>query len=288
MKRIVVTVLAAVFCAATAHAQAHSLNVGDAVINYEITGQGEPLVLIHGWAQDLLIWNGQVPEFSHHYRVIRYDRRGFGKSTGSADYTADPQDLRTLLDSIGIQSAMLLGLSAGARAAVNFTVAFPDRVKALVIYGLSPIPGFAPVPAGPSPIAYFSNIAQKYGLDSAGKALRAHQLAWMPPNRPELQDELKRQWAAYSGRDLLNPEPESGRVPHATLDQVSRIDVPTLVISGDHDLPLFIALGDTLVRRIPGAKRVMIKDGGHGAHFAQPAQFNAAVLQFLATARRPD
>ncbi len=285
--RVTFTVLVGVLFSVPASGQSRTVNVGDAVIYYEITGQGEPLVLIHGWAQDLLIWDDQVPEFSRHYRVIRYDRRGYGKSTGDADYTADPEDLRILLDSLGIRSAMLLGLSTGARAAVNFAVAFPDRVKALVIYGLAPIPGFTPVPEGPSPVAVFRDIAQKHGLDSAGKALRAHPLAWMPPDRPELQKLLEGQWARYSGRDLLNPIPESGRVPHARLDQVATIRVPTLVVSGDHDLPLFIAVGDTLVRRIPGARRAFIKDGGHGAHFAQPAAFNAAVLTFLGEANRP-
>jgi pimeloyl-ACP methyl ester carboxylesterase len=171
MKRVVVTVLSALCLASTVRGQNRTVNVGDAVINYEVTGQGEPLVLIHGWSQDLLIWDGQVAEFSRHYRVIRYDRRGNGKSTGNSDYSADPQDLRILLDSLGIRSASLLGLSSGARTVVNFAVAFSDRVKALVIYGLAPIPGFTPMPEGPTPVAVFREIAQKYGLDSAGKAL---------------------------------------------------------------------------------------------------------------------
>jgi 3-oxoadipate enol-lactonase len=57
--------------------------------------------------------------------------------------------------------------------------------------------------------------------------------------------------------------------------------LPTLVVSGDHDLPLFLAVGDTLVRRIPGAQRLIITNAGHDAHFARPTQFNAAILQFL-------
>jgi len=283
---MVVTVLAALSFAATGNAQSRTVNVGDAVINYEITGQGEALVLIHGWAQDLTIWDQQSQEFGRHYRVIRYDRRGFGKSTGYADATADPEDLRVLLDSLHVQSAILLGLSAGARAAVNFAVTFPNRVKALVVYGMPVIAGFTPAPEGPPPVMVFRDIAQKHGLDSAGKALRAHPLSWMPPNRPGLQELLKDQWARYSGKDLLDPRPESGRVPNAPLDEVALISVPTLVISGDHDLPLFIQMGDTLVRRIKGARRVMVTNAGHGAHFAQPAQFNAAVLQFLAESRR--
>ena len=216
----------------TQQGQSRSLNVGDALINYEVTGTGPPLILIHGWAQDLSIWDDQVREFSKGYRVIRYDRRGYGKSTGYADATADPMDLRILLDSLGIASAHVLGLSAGSRTAINFTVAFPDRVKALVVYGLAPIPGFTPMPPGPTPVMVFRAIAQRHGLDSAGKALAAHPLSWTPADRPEVKDILRRQWTRYSGRDLLDPRPESGRVPHAHLDQVAAIRVPTLVVSG--------------------------------------------------------
>ena len=271
------------------HAQLRTVNVGDALINYEIAGEGTPLVLIHGWAQDLSIWDDQVREFARLQRVIRYDRRGYGKSTGFADASADAMDLRILLDSLGIQSAQLLGLSAGSRAAINFAVAFPDRVKALVIYGQALLPGFTPAPDGPTPVMMLRAVAQKHGLDSAGKVLMAHPLSWTPHGRPEIQNRLKTLWARYSGQDLLDPKPESGRVPHATLDQVAGIRIPTLVISGDHDLPLFLQVADTLVRRIAGAQRVVIPDAGHGAHFAQPAKFNAAVLRFLGEAeRRPN
>ena len=286
MRRLVIMTLGIV-SSATMQAQSRSVSIGDAVILYEVAGEGVPLVLIHGWAQDMSIWDGQVREFARHYRVIRYDRRGYGGSTGDSDQTADPDDLRILLDSLGVRAAHILGLSAGARAALNFTVAFPERVKARVLYGQAPIPGFAPMPEGPTPVMLFREIAQKRGLDSAGKALLAHQLSWTPSDRPELKEHLRKQWARYSGRDLLHPRPESGRIPPARLDQVGAIRVPTLIVSGDHELPLFLQVADTLVRRIPGARRVVITNGGHGAHLAQPAQFNAAVLSFLAEVDKP-
>jgi len=185
MRRLVIMTLSVV-ASATTQAQSRSVSVGDAVIHYEITGEGAPLVLIHGWSQDLTIWDGQVRDFARNYRVIRYDRRGYGKSTGDSDQTADPDDLRILLDSLGVRAAYILGLSAGSRAALNFAVAFPDRVKGLVLYGQAPIPGFAPMPEGPTPVMIFRDIAQKHGLDSAGKFVRAHPLSWMPPGRPEL------------------------------------------------------------------------------------------------------
>jgi len=280
MRPAVFSLLAAL-AATPGLAQSRTLNVGDAVINYEIAGEGTPLLLIHGWAQDLTIWDQQVPEFARRYRVIRYDRRGYGKSTGKADATADPDDLRILLDSLGITSAHVLGLSAGSRAALNFAVAFPERVKALVVYGQALLPGFTPAPTGPTPVMILRDIALKHGLDSAGRALMAHQLSWVPPDRANVRETVKNLWTRYSGDDLLDPKPESGRVPHARLDQIASLRVPTLVISGDHDLPLFLQVADTLVRRIPGAQRVVIPNAGHGAHFARPVEFNASVLRFL-------
>jgi pimeloyl-ACP methyl ester carboxylesterase len=263
-----------------------AVNVGDASIRYEISGRGTPLVLIHGWAQDLSIWDDQVREFAPQYRVLRYTRRGHGASTGYADPTADPDDLRILLDSLGVESAHVLGLSAGSATALAFAVAFPDRVRALVLYGQVPPEGFVPTSALPPPVVVFSEIARRHGVDSVRKALLTHPLAWMPPEKPELQELLRTMMSSYEGRDLLDPRPPSGRVPPARMDQLGQIRVPTLLISGDHELPFLQQVSDTLARRIPGARKIVISNAGHGAHFAQPEQFNAAVLRFLVDAER--
>ena len=264
-------------------AQLGRVHVGDATINYELTGQGTTVVLIHGWAQDLTIWDDQVAAFAPHYRVLRYDRRGYGQSTGHFDPTADPDDLRIVMDSLGIRSAVVLGLSGGSRTALNFAVAFPERVHALVLYGQGPPEGFQPMPPGQRPEeigATFGEIARKYGLDSLRQFVRAR-LSWEPPNRPDYRKRLDRMWSRYDGRDLLDPRPPSGRIPAARMDQLERIRVPTLVIVGDHERPLFRMVADTLTRRIANARQVVIAEGGHGAHFAQPERFNDAVLAFL-------
>lgn len=266
--------------------QSGRMNVGDAVIDYEIAGQGTPLVLIHGWAQDLTIWDDQVREFAPSYRVVRYTRRGYGRSTGHADRNADPDDLRILLDSLGIPSAAVLGLSAGSETALSFAVAFPERVSVLVLYGQPPPAGYAPMPPGPGPVAAFAEIARRHGLDSLRKAIIVHPLAWMPPEKPELRELMRQALASYDGRDLLDPRPPSGRVPPARMDQLGQIRVPTLLIHGDHEMPLLQQVADTIAARIRRARKVVISNAGHGAHFAQPEQFNSAVRQFLADAEQ--
>jgi pimeloyl-ACP methyl ester carboxylesterase len=266
-------------------AQTASVNVGDASINYELSGKGPVVVLIHGWAQDLTIWDDQVAALSPKYRVLRYDRRSYGSSTGHADPTAEPDDLRILLDSLKVPSVIVVGLSAGARTALNFAVAFPGRVRALVLYGSGPPAGFQPMAEerGPNPRI---DIARNYGLDSLRKWVEGTGFHWEPPNNPGYRRRVDRMWSRYDGRDLLDRRPPSGRVRVAGMDDLAKIRVPTLILVGDHERSLLRLVADTLTERIPNARQIVIPDAGHGIHFAQPERFNTALLEFLESVSR--
>jgi pimeloyl-ACP methyl ester carboxylesterase len=286
MKRLT---MIAMLLAGIVHAQAPvaqqtqtgRINVGDATLSYAATGQGQPIVFIHGWSQHRGIWDEQVAAFASRYRVLHYDVRGFAGSTGHADASANPEDLRLLLDALGIRTAHIVGLSMGADVALRFAVHFPERVSAVVLYGAPPTPD------APQPVELFElfgslpDLAKRQGLDTVGKLIMSSPLAWMPPERPELKEAMLREWAKYDGRDLLDPRPPSGRTAEISLAQVSRLRMPTLIVHGDHELPSFKAFADTLVRRIPNARKVVIANGGHGAHFAQPERFNRALLEFF-------
>jgi 3-oxoadipate enol-lactonase len=263
-------------------AQPRMLNVGDATLRYDVAGTGKAIVFIHGWAQDLGIWDDQVRAFAPRYRVVRFDRRGYGKSTGFADPSADPADVQALLDSLGIRSAHMVGLSAGATTALRFAQAFPDRIDALVLYGMPNPEGFPVPPPGPSPLTIFAGIIREHGLDSLRKTVAASPLAWVPPGKLEARERVAGSMANYSGRDLLDPRPPSGRVPAIRWDRLDTVRIPTLIVNGDHELPYFLLVADSLSHRIPNARRVVIKDGGHGAHFAQPEQFNKTLADFFA------
>jgi 3-oxoadipate enol-lactonase len=270
---------------ATAQPQSGDVSVPGAKLRYESHGTGAPVVFIHGYAQNLSIWDEQVPAFAPRYRVIRYDVRGFGRSTGDVDRTANASDVAALLDTLGISRATIVGLSMGGDIAVNFAVNYPTRVHALVLYGTPPTSDF-PVAGDPKLFAFFQSLpdlVKNHGLDSLRKALFASELAWAPPNRPDIHRKMMKSWEGYTARDLTDPKPPSGRVPPTRMAQINAIRVPTLVIHGDHELAWFRQFSDTLAARLPNAKRVIIANGGHGAHFAQPDAFNRALLDFLAS-----
>jgi 3-oxoadipate enol-lactonase len=262
-------------------AQARTINVGDAVISYDVTGRGRTVVFIHGWTHNKSVWDDQVPVFSKRYRVLRYDSRGYGRSTGFDDESLEPTDLMILLEALRINHAYIVGHSRGGGIALRFAAAYPEKVDALVLYG-AVLPGISPPP--PDFLELFTSLpglAKQYGLDSVGKMLLATDLAWVPPGRADVSERFRKLWASYSGKDLLEPRPESGVVPVPSMARLSALRIPTLVIIGDHELPFIAAQADTFANRMANAKKVVIPNAGHGAHFVQPTTFNGALLDFF-------
>jgi 3-oxoadipate enol-lactonase len=270
----------------TAVAQERTLNVGDATVSYDLTGKGRTVVFIHGWALNKSVWDDQVPVFSKRYRVLRYDSPGFGKSTGVADESAEPADLLVLLEALHIDHAYIVGHSRGGGIALRFAAAYPERVDGLVLYGSTPPAGFPVSPEFMQWRASLPGIAKQFGLDSVGKLVLASDLAWAPPGRNDIGERLRKVWASYSGKDLLDPRPPSGLVPMPDMARLSTLRIPTLAIIGDHELPVFAAAADTFASRIPNAKKVVIPNAGHGAHLAQPTTFNGALLDFFSDVDR--
>lgn len=263
-----------------ASAQTRTLNAGDATINYEVSGRGRTIVLIHGWTHNLSVWDDQVPAFKSRYQVVRYDSRGFGRSTGFSDPSAEPDDILVLLEALHVSHAYLVGHSRGGDIALRFAARYPQIVDGLVLYGAAP--ANAPRPAEVK--EFFSSLpdlAKAVGLDSVGKLILASPIAWVPPGRSDVTDRYRRLWATYSGKDLLDPHPPSGRVREPAMADLASLKIPTLVIIGDHEAPFLAAIADSLARYIPNAKKVVIPNAGHGAHFAQPASFNSALLDFF-------
>jgi pimeloyl-ACP methyl ester carboxylesterase len=261
------------------------LHSGFAAVNgtrlyYEVAGSGPPLVLIHGFSLDNRMWQEQVPAFTESYKVIRYDVRGFGKSQVPTDesYTS-PNDLRALLDHLGIGHAFVLGLSMGGEIAINFALAYPDTVDALVLVDAS-LGGYQSKEFGPS-IAQILAKIREFGIQGAKEAWMNHDLFVPAMAVPSVAARLRQMISQYSGWHFVNRDPEQKPDPPA-IQQLNTISKPTLVIVGQRDLVDFQAIADILARTIPDAQKVVLPGVGHMSNMEDPTAFNKVVLSFLA------
>lgn len=267
-------------------AQGAYAEVNGVRLYYEVQGTGSPLVLIHGWAVNSDYWDDQMPAFRETHRVVRYDGRGFGKSGGVPDLSADASDLDQLLARLGIESAYVVGHSQGAVVAQGFALTYPRRVKALVLFGSGPVYGFNLPWTGSDamPFPAMVKAARTYGVDSIWKFIDGHPLFSRDTLSPAQVARLAKIKKAYSGADLMRDIPPSRPKEVATLQRLREIAVPTLVITGDRESPYLHIMSEVIAYAIPNATRVVLVGGGHLINLSRPREFNAAILGYLARA----
>ncbi len=250
---------------------------------YEIKGEGRPVVLIHGGNLDSRMWDGQFEKYSRSYKVIRYDVRGYGKSSLPAARCSNFEDLFGLLQALGIGRVSIVGLSLGGRIAVDFALAHPAMVDALVLAapGLS---GYSFSTELRDRLGRIVEAARNEGptratelwLADAGMEAAMANPAIAPRIR-QLVVENERAWQAV---DL----PEKELDPPA-IGRLTEIHVPTLVVVGSRDVPDIQTIADLVVAGVAGAKKVTITGAGHLVNMEKPAAFDGAVLTFLGEAR---
>ncbi len=253
--------------------------VGNAKLYYEVAGKGEPLILIHGGNMDRRMWDAQFDVFAKHYKVIRYDVRGFGKSDKQVKPFAHHQDLYDLMKVLHIEKAYIVGLSLGGAIATDFTLMHPEMVKALVL-ACPGIVGFQ-----------FSSEAQSYTIATIEAArdesfTKATEMwlksSYMIPamEHPELREKLRRMALDNAEIWLRNFVWERDLKPLAW-ERLQEIQTATLIIVGDRDTPDILKLVEQAATKIKNSKKVVIKEAGHMVNMEKPEEFNLAVLNFL-------
>ena len=240
---------------------------------YESHGQGYPVIFQHGFVGTTKMWQPQVPVFSQQYRFIIYDARGHGQSESppSPDqYSSDivVEDLWQLLKALGIDKAVVGGLSMGGYQSLRFYLRHPEAVTALILMDTGP-----------------------------GYRNPAHREEWNKEqeHRAELLETGDIEAFAddaptYTPRELLlkmNPiglanmgRKVVGQHDSLVIENLSQIKVPTLILVGENDTP-FLSAAQYMAKTIPGAKYVVIPRAGHAANLDNTAAFNEAVLDFL-------
>ena len=254
-----------------------------ASLSYEVSGEGEPLVLVHAGIADRRMWDGQVEAFARDYRTVRYDMRGFGETAMVEGPYSHQEDLRGLLDALGIGRAHLVGCSMGGGAALDFALRHPDRVGALVLVG--PAVGGFEADLGP-PEQWEELVA----ADEAGDLERVCELEveiWAvgPGRRPESVDGTVRDLVYEMNLIALKNEAsglgEEVPTDPPAAERLSEIRAPALVVVGDADQPYVLAAADLLTSEIPNARKVVMADTAHLPNMERPEEFNRIVLDFL-------
>ena len=238
-------------------------------------GAGVPVVFVHAATGSSRVWEYQLPAFTAGgYRVITYDRRGFGRS--SVD-SSGPQpgtgadDLLALLNHLGIDRVHLVGTAAGGMVSLDFAVSFPQRLRSLVV--ANSIGG-----------------VQDEDYLEMSRRLRPPAFAALPPDVRELGPSYRAANAAGTARwleleKLSRPEGTAPPVQtfrnRMTFSLLETIAVPTLLMTGDADLYSPPAVLRLFAARIKNSESVIVPEVGHSTYWEQPDLFNQKVLEFI-------
>jgi pimeloyl-ACP methyl ester carboxylesterase len=246
---------------------------------YEVSGAGEPLVLIHGFSLDTRVWDAQWEALARRHRVIRYDMRGFGRSPlPEGEAYAHQDDLRALLDGLGIASAIVLGHSTGGSVALDFAVTYPESVRALVLFG-SIAAGFDYSPEFAGALGSIFAAAQADGIPAA-REIWLRLLALQPREDPSAKARLDQIVCDYSGWHWVNADPARVLDPPA-IQRLDAIRCPTLTLLGEREVPDCFRIADLVNSAVPGSERIILPNAGHMANMEAPGRFNDAVLGFI-------
>jgi len=254
---------------------------------YEVAGRGAPLVLVHGFACGIRSWDPQVRALSRYRRVITYDVRGHGLSDAPPEAAAYSQatsvaDLHALLAHLKIGRAVVGGLSMGGNIALNFALAHPAMVSALIVADT----GAGSEEAGDwaAGLRAFADVLNRGGVEAFADMAVAHPLfARYVAQGPEAERLVRSCLTTHRARGLAHTALEvlAKRPSIYSLDaRLRALGVPTLLIVGEYDTPC-LKPHRFMADVMPKARHVVLRGVGHLTNLEAPAAFNAAVKSFL-------
>ncbi len=261
------------------HTELGRCKLSDGHLYFETAGHGENIVFLHGFGLDSRMWAPQFEVLQSEYRVIRYDLRGFGRSSlPPKNGYAHEDDLSALLEELGGKPAHVVGFSAGGGVALRFTLAFPEAVRSLVLAD-STIDGHAWSPEWQSRWDAIRAAARAGQLTEAKALWLEHPLFDGVRTDKTRAALLGRMINDYSGWHWLNRD--TARLPSIPPSEyIKGIRVPTLVVIGERDLPDFQRIADYLASCIPTASRLGIRDSGHIVNLEAESEFMSGLLAF--------
>jgi 3-oxoadipate enol-lactonase len=243
-----------------------------------------PVVLLHGFGLDHRMWDDQARALAEKFLVIRYDMRGFGRSSlPAAEPYAHADDLYTLLSSLSARPAHVVGLSNGGRHALRFALAYPQAVRSLTLVSCA-LDGHLWSAEWHKLWSLIDSTAKAGDIAAARRLWLEHPLFAPAREQAGVAARLSEIVSDYSGWHWVHSDPVVASRP-AAIKRLDAIRAATLIVLGERDLPDFHRVADTLASGIHGAASVVIPRAGHMANMEAPAKFNSILLDFLETWR---
>jgi 3-oxoadipate enol-lactonase len=241
---------------------------------YEEHGDGPSLVFVHGGGGNHLSWWQQVPVFVHRFRCVTFDHRGFGFSREIGDRPAPNtfvEDLRGLLDHLGIQRTALVAQSSGGCSSLGFASLYPERVAALALCDT-----WAAIDDPQVMAEWHQRFTALGGLAGVLKQVYA-------PDYPEREPAGAFLYREISALNLNIPEDLAPVVMglRYSVEPININRIPTLILVGEQDAITTPKLMERLAERIPHSRFVSISGAGHSVYFERPDEFNRALDGFL-------
>ena len=245
---------------------------------YEITGEGPPLLLIHGLGSSVRDWEFQIPVFKNHYQVITLDLRGHGRSSkpkGPYSIRGFADDVVSLLKSLHLESVHVLGISMGTSVGFELVLGYPEMVRTFigVNMGVS-----LPVKTLQEKWAFWKRtlIVKLLSMKKMGEVLGP--MLFPDPSQKNLQKMVADRWAENDKKSYIAAM--NALKNWSVAESLSQIHVPTLIIASDGDYTS-VQLKREYVSKIPSARLIVIEHAHHAVPVEKPEEFNAIVLEFL-------
>ena len=256
------------------------LNVGKNNIKVEETGKGSPLLLIHGLGMSHKLWRRQVPAFSKYYRTITVDLRGFGESSkpsapGSYEVSVLAEDLVSLMETLEIPRAHILGTSMGGFIAQTIALDYPELCFSVILCHTS-----SRMNIPPDILKERLDMLASSSLEDYAKLVVDQAFG---PNPDASLKKWISEMVSSNDKNAYSQVLSEGLSDFDLSSRVSEISAPTLVVVGEHDRVIPPDQGRKLAREIRDAELEEIPGVGHLGYSEEPEKFNQIVLKFLSS-----
>lgn len=256
------------------------METGTVALAFEDVGNGEPIVLLHGYPFNRSLWREQVEVLKETHRVITPDLRGLGESPLTETATMDEManDVAALLDSLGIEKAVIGGLSMGGYVTLAFTRLFPHRVKGLMLADTRPQ---SDTEEGKQNREHQAQLALSKGMGAIAEEMLPKLLAPTTiTERSEIVSCVSEMIVTTNPQGAANAQRGMARRLDHT-EMLSSINIPALIIVGSEDVLTPLSDSEKMHEAIKDSLLIIIEGAGHCSNLENPEMFNAALRSFL-------